>query len=224
MNATPNSAISCVDIVLSFGERRVLNGLCWDAPRGSQVAVMGPSGSGKTTLLHILAGIIVPDGGRVSVAGLDLLRAHAKDRAVLRQSKLSMVFQFGELLPELRVGENLVLPLLLRGDRPSADLVNDALEAVGFDNPRAWPAQLSGGETQRVAMARALVTRPEVILCDEPTGSLDEAGSRQVMSVLRIASADSGATLVVSTHDQSVADQMGEVYDLAHGRLVRRSR
>ncbi|WP_419919520.1 ABC transporter ATP-binding protein [Candidatus Poriferisocius sp.] len=221
-NITGDLAISCADVSLAFGEQHVLDGLCWEVTKGSRVAVMGPSGSGKTSLLHILAGIIIPYSGRVSIAGLDLQRARTKARAVLRQRKVSMVFQFGELLPELRVGENVALPLLLRGDKPSVDLVNGVLEAVGFDNPKAWPAQLSGGETQRVAIARALVTQPEVILCDEPTGSLDKESSKLVVSVLRGAASDSGATLVVCTHDQSVADQMGEVYDLTQGRLAHR--
>ncbi len=133
-----------------------------------------------------------------------------------------MVFQFGELLPELRVGENVALPFLLRGDKAPAGLVDSVLAAVGLDCAQAWPAQLSGGEAQRVAVARALVTRPQVVLCDEPTGALDETCSDQVVSLLRSAATQSGATLVVSTHDQSVADQMNTIYDLSNGQLVPR--
>lgn len=222
LNATPSLAVDCTDVTLAFGDRRILDHLRFAVPVGEHVAIMGPSGSGKTSLLHILAGITKPDDGSVNVAGLALHKARSKARAIHRQHKVSMVFQFGELLPELRVGENVALPLLLRGDVPKAGLVDSVLAAVGLDNAAAWPAQLSGGETQRVAVARALITRPEVLLCDEPTGALDEANSSQVVSLLREAAARSSATLVVSTHDQAVASQMRSIYDLANGQLVRR--
>ncbi|MCP3998378.1 MAG: ATP-binding cassette domain-containing protein, partial [bacterium] len=173
-------AVDCADVMLSFGDRRILDRLRFGISVGEQVAIMGPSGSGKTSLLHILAGITRPDAGTVIVAGLAVHTARAKARAVLRQHKVSMVFQFGELLPELRVGENVALPFLLRGDKAPAGLVDSVLAAVGLDCAQAWPAQLSGGEAQRVAVARALVTRPQVVLCDEPTGALDETCSDQV--------------------------------------------
>ena len=221
-NHTDLPTIDCIDVSLTYGDHSILDRLCFAVAHGEQVAIMGPSGSGQTSLLHILAGITKPSAGAVTVAGLALHRARASARAKHRQRDVSMVFQFGELLPELRVGENVALPLLLRGDKPNAGLVDSALGAVGLENAGAWPAQLSGGETQRVAVARALVTRPQVALCDEPTGALDQTNSQQVVALLRSAVEESGATLVVSTHDHAVAGQMSSIYDLRNGRLVRR--
>jgi ABC-type lipoprotein export system ATPase subunit len=180
---------------------------------------MGPSGSGKTTLLHVLAGLITPDSGDVEVAGLDLVSASARARARHRRERVSMVFQFGELLPELNVAENVSLPLRLIGERPDGRRVQDALDAVGLRDPGAWPAQLSGGETQRAAVARALVTRPAVLLCDEPTGSLDAASSEQVVRLLLESAHQSAATLIVSTHDPAVAARMDETWLLNDGSL-----
>ena len=214
--------VSCNDVALAYGDREVLAGLQLQVQRGRHVAIMGPSGSGKTTLLHILAGLTKPDSGTIAVAGLDLMRAKRRDLARLRQRAVAMVFQFGELLPELRVGENVALPLLMRGDQADDATIRTALGAVGLDDLDAWPAQLSGGETQRVAVARALITRPAVILCDEPTGSLDAANSAHVVDLLKQSAQRAGATLVVSTHDPSVAASMDEVYDLTFGKLERR--
>ncbi len=134
-----------------------------------------------------------------------------------------MLFQFGELLPELRVGENVALPLLMRGDPVDDDVIRQSLAAVGLEDLDAWPGQLSGGETQRVAVARALITNPAVILCDEPSGSLDLFNSTQVVNLLKESARRVDATLVVSTHDDSVANSMDEIYDLASGRLERRA-
>ena len=133
------------------------------------------------------------------------------------------MFQFGELLPELTVGENVALPLRIRGDSHEGR-VERALAAVGFIEPGAWPSQLSGGETQRVAVARALVSQPEVILCDEPTGSLDAANSGRVIDLIVQSAAATTATLVVVTHDSSVANRMDDVYALKDGRLARMPR
>ena len=187
---------------------------------GRHVAVVGPSGSGKTTLLHILAGIVEPSAGRVVVAGMDLTGASGNARARYRQRKVAMVFQFGELLPELTVAENVALPLRIRGDRCPDGRVERVLAAVGFSELNACPARLSGGETQRVAVARALVSQPQVILCDEPTGSLDAANSRLVIDLITRSATATGATLVVVTHDDSVARRMDEVLVLHDGRLM----
>ena len=138
-----------------------------------------------------------------------------------RQREVSMVFQFGELLPELTVGENIELPWRIRGERPSENLVGNALAAVGLAGfAAAWPAKLSGGETQRVAVARAVAARPSVILCDEPTGALDEASSAQVIELLLRAADETGATLVVATHDRAIANEMNEVLVLRNAQLV----
>ena len=212
-------AILCRALCCSFGDHEVLNSLDLAVPVGRCVAMMGPSGSGKTTLLHVLAGLITPDSGDVEVAGLDLVSASARALARHRRERVSMVFQFGELLPELNVAENVSLPLRLSRKRPDERRVQDALEAVGLRDPGAWPAQLSGGETQRAAVARALVTRPAVLLCDEPTGSLDAANSEQVVRLLLESAHQSAATLIVSTHDPAVAAQMDETWLVNDGSL-----
>ena len=211
--------IQCQGVCLSQGERSILRDLDLAVAQGRRVAVTGPSGSGKTTLLHLLAGIVEPSSGRVVVAGLELTGASANARARHRQHKVAMVFQFGELLSELTVAENVALPLRIRGDGQLDGRVERVLAAVGFAELDAWPARLSGGETQRVAVARALVTEPEVILCDEPTGSLDGANSDRVIDLIGHSAAATGATLVVVTHDTSVAKRMDDVYALHDGRL-----
>lgn len=214
-------AVRCRGLSCSFGDHEVLQSVDLAVPAGRCIAIVGPSGSGKTTLLHVLAGLIAPDSGEVPVAGLDLTRASARALARHRREQVSMVFQFGELLPELNVAENVSLPLRLRGERPDDALVQGMLEAVGLGRPGAWPAQLSGGEMQRAAVARALVTRPAVLLCDEPTGSLDAANSEQVASLLLEVARHSAATLVVSTHDPAVAKRMDESWLLTDDGLRR---
>lgn len=213
-------AIRCRRVCHSFGDHVVLRDLSLDVPVGRCVAIMGPSGSGKTTLLHILAGIVTPDSGTATVAGLELAEASQRSRTRHRQYNVAMVFQFGELLAELTVAENVGLPLRIRGERPGDGAIEQLLSSVGVNAPQAWPAQLSGGETQRVAVARALVTGPRVLLCDEPTGSLDADNSDRVVSLLLESARRSAATMVVSTHDASVAGRMDEVYALSHGRLT----
>ena len=212
-------AIRCRALCCSFGDSEVLDHLDLAVPSGRCIAVMGPSGSGKTTLLHILAGLITPDSGEVEVAGLDLVSASPRALARHRREKVSMVFQFGELLPELSVAENVSLPMRIKGKRPDDRLVEALLDAVGLHCSKAWPAQLSGGETQRVAVARALITSPAVLLCDEPTGSLDAANSEQVVALLLRAAHQNAATMIVSTHDPAVAERMDETWLLVGGRL-----
>ncbi len=216
-------SVSCQGIRKSFGYSKVLDDLKLIVPPGRSVAIMGPSGSGKTTLLHILAGLVPSDSGKVSVAGLELVGASQRALTRHRQFNVAMVFQFGELLPELTVAENVGLPLRIRGEKPRRRVVERVLESVGVTQLDARPGQLSGGETQRVALARALVTRPKVLLCDEPTGALDAANSENVITLLLNSTRESTAT-VVSTHDPSVAARMDETYLLTDGGLTQSRR
>jgi len=212
--------ICCQGVCLSRGEHSIIRDIDLTVEAGRRVAVMGPSGSGKTTLLHILAGLLKPSAGQVVVAGQELNGASHRARTKLRQHKVAVVFQFGELLPELTVGENVALPLRIRGDSHYDNRVESALAMVGFTDATAWPAQLSGGEIQRVAVARALVSQPQVILCDEPTGSLDAINSGRVIDLIVESAAATSATLVVVTHDNSIAQRMDEVYVLSDGQLT----
>jgi putative ABC transport system ATP-binding protein len=169
---------------------------------------MGPSGSGKSTLLHCLAGILPPDDGEIRFAGRRIDTLTEKDRSALRRDRFGFVFQFGQLVPELTAEENVALPLLLGGVRRS-DALNraqewfDRLDLAGLQHRRS--GELSGGQAQRVALARGLVSRPEVLFADEPTGSLDSLTGEQVMELLVASARDEGSTVVLVTHDARVA-------------------
>jgi putative ABC transport system ATP-binding protein len=215
------NAVSVSNLNVSFGARAVLAGLSMTIEEGEAVAIMGPSGSGKTTLLKCVSGLVRPDSGDITVNGEEVTKLNSRRRARLRRTVIGQVFQFGDLLPELTVEENVGLPFHLAGQKPSSSEVAKALQNTGMYEQRlAWPANLSGGETQRTAVARAIVTAPKLLLCDEPTGSLDEENSARVVDLLRSVARTRETALVVSTHDLSVARQMDRILVLRHGRLV----
>jgi ABC-type lipoprotein export system ATPase subunit len=187
---------------------------------GEFVAVVGPSGSGKSTLLHLAGGLDQPDGGRVLLNGRDLARASAGERAGLRRREIGFVFQFFHLIPTLSVAENVSLPLLLDGRR-NDHRVEALLERVGLaDRAGHLPGELSGGEMQRTAIARALAAGPGLILADEPTGNLDSATGEEVFEALVSQVRDASATLVMVTHDAGIANRADRVLRLRDGRLV----
>jgi ABC-type lipoprotein export system ATPase subunit len=187
---------------------------------GEFVAVVGPSGSGKSTLLHVAGGLDKPDRGRVLVGGRDLATLSVGDRAGLRRREIGFVFQFFHLIPTLSVAENVSLPLLLDGRR-DGDRVDALLERVGLgERAGHLPGELSGGEMQRTAIARALVAGPRLILADEPTGNLDSATGAEVFDALVGQVRESSATLVMATHDTAMAGRADRVLHLQDGRLV----
>ncbi|HEY2669502.1 MAG TPA: ABC transporter ATP-binding protein [Rugosimonospora sp.] len=195
-------------VTKSFGATPALHGADITVGTGEVLAIMGPSGSGKSTLLHCLAGILRPDAGEVYFAGQRIDQLNERARTVLRRDRFGFVFQFGQLVPELPVVENVMLPLILAGVRQAAARLRaaellDRLELTGLDARR--PGELSGGQSQRVAVARALVSRPEVIFADEPTGSLDSLSGQRVMDLLVDAARDQAATVVLVTHEARVA-------------------
>ncbi|MGX6449161.1 ABC transporter ATP-binding protein [Patulibacter sp. S7RM1-6] len=188
---------------------------------GTFTAVMGPSGSGKSTLLHVLAGLDRPDAGTVEIAGTSLAGLDDHALTLLRRREIGFVFQSFNLLPFLTAEENVLLPLRLAGAHPEPDWVRTLEDAVGIADRRTHrPAELSGGQAQRVAVARALVARPAVVFADEPTGNLDSAASRDVLALLRRAVDDFGQTIVMVTHDATAAAVADRVLLLADGRLV----
>lgn len=192
----------------SFARTEALRGVSLELAAGEAVAITGPSGSGKSTLLLCLAGILRPEAGEVAYDGRRLDQMSETARTVLRRSEFGIVLQFGQLLPELTVTQNVALPLLLEGHgRAEAhEAARSWLERLGVTEVAdASPAELSGGEQQRVAVARALVTGPKVVFADEPTGALDTVAGEQVLGQLLGAVRDSGATLVMVTHDNRVA-------------------
>jgi putative ABC transport system ATP-binding protein len=196
------------DVHVSFGETPGLRGASFSACAGEIVAVMGPSGSGKSTLLHCLAGILVPDSGEVRFGTRRIDGMGDEARSTLRRDHFGFVFQFGQLVPELTAGENVALPLLLAGTRRRAAMVEAGLwlrrlGLEGVDGRRS--GELSGGQAQRVALARGLVGRPEVLFADEPTGSLDSLTGEHVMELLVSVARQEGTTVVLVTHDPRVA-------------------
>ena len=195
-------------LVKSFGQTPALCGATMGVSRGEILAVMGPSGSGKSTLLHCLAGVLVPDDGEVWFDGQRLDTRSDERRSELRRDRFGFVFQSGQLVPELTVEENVALPLLLGGARraPAVAEARKWFGRLGLDGlEQRRSGELSGGQAQRVALARGLVTGPEVLFADEPTGSLDSVSGEIVMNLLTAAVREQGTTVVLVTHDARVA-------------------
>ena len=192
----------------SYRRNTALRGVTVQLKPGEVVAVTGASGCGKSTLLHCAAGILSPDAGTVRLAGQDLSALPEDQRSRLRRTKLGIVLQFGQLVPDLSLLDNVALPLLLDGHERAEAHVSalDWLKQVGIDDEAdAVPAELSGGQTQRAAVARALITGPSVVLADEPTGSLDSRAGQELLEVLLQAARYRGAALLMVTHDNLVA-------------------
>jgi putative ABC transport system ATP-binding protein len=217
------AALEAHDLHLSFGETPALRGATVAVGSGEIVAVMGPSGSGKSTLLHCLAGILVPDAGVVRFGGREIQSLDEHARSSLRRDRFGFVFQFGQLVPELTAEENVALPLLLRGVR-RADALREArqwftrLDLAGMERRRS--GELSGGQAQRVAVARGLVANPPVVFADEPTGSLDSLTGEQVMELLVTEARQRGTTVVLVTHDARVAAYADREVVVRDGRVT----
>ena len=200
----------------------ILNGIDLEIPSGQFAAVMGPSGSGKSTLLGLLAGLDSPTSGQVLLDGEDITRLSENEMALLRGRKIGFVFQAYHLIPTLTAEENVLLPMELAGqDAGGRERARELLDRVGLKGRRAhYPAQLSGGEQQRVALARAFALRPPILLADEPTGNLDTATGRAVMDLLLTLNHAEGATLVLVTHEESLAASADRRILLRDGLVV----
>lgn len=219
MNTT---IISGTHLSKSFGQTVALDGVDIAVAAGEALAVMGPSGSGKSTLLHCMAGVLVPDGGTVSLEGFRIDNLNERRRSALRRTRFGFVFQDGQLLPELSAEENVALPLMLGGTsrRKSVEKAREWLGRLGLSSlEKRRPGQLSGGEAQRVAVARALIIEPLVVFADEPTGSLDQATGRDTMRLLVESTSRQGAALIVITHDPEVALHCDRTVRVRDGRL-----
>jgi len=203
-----STLIEARGVVKNFGQTPALRGANMTVRQGEILAVMGPSGSGKSTLLHCLAGIFPPDSGEVAFQGQSLTTMSEADRTKLRRTAFGFVFQFGQLVPELSAADNVALPLLLnRTKRKVAYKTADTwLDKIGIgDKGDRRTGELSGGEAQRVAVARALAMAPKVIFADEPTGSLDSLTGEKVMDLLTGLAREQGTTVVLVTHDARIA-------------------
>ena len=220
---TASSRLSARGLVKSFGPTTALAGVDVDLAAGESLAVMGPSGSGKSTLLHCLAGILLPDAGTVALDGREVGRLSDRERSLLRRRHYGFVFQFGQLLSELPAVENVALPAMLLGTsrRDATQLAERWLGSLGLAGMEGRrPGELSGGQAQRVAVARALITGPAVVFADEPTGALDQATGHDVMQVLTHTTKAAGASLVVVTHDAQVAAWCDRRIEVRDGLVV----
>lgn len=188
---------------------------------GRFYAIVGRSGSGKTTLLHLLSSLEAPDGGEIWLEGEAYGSLDSGKRAVLRRKKIGIVFQEYNLLPELSVYENIILPVLLDGKKADEAYISSLMEMLEIgDLKDSYPHQLSGGEIQRTAIARAMANRPQILFADEPTGQLDEASSFQVIKLLKESNKKYGQTILMVTHDKQMAQYADEILVLADGKIV----
>lgn len=189
--------------------------------RGKFTAIVGRSGSGKSTLLHLIGGLDRPDEGKIWIAGKDIFSLKDDHLAEFRRKKIGFVFQDFNLIPSLNVWENIVLPLGLDHRKADGEKVGQILKKIGLEDKReAMPAVLSGGQKQRVAIARALVTNPAMILADEPTGNLDSQTELEVIGLLKSCVADFGQTLVMITHDETIAQMADRMVEVEDGKVV----
>jgi putative ABC transport system ATP-binding protein len=215
--------LEAIDIQKRFGRTVALDGACLAVSAGEMVAIVGPSGSGKSTLLHCAAGILRPDAGRVVFEGRRVDAMGGAARSELRRTAFGFVFQFGQLVPELTAAENIALPLMLSGTSRRSALSEARRWLAQLDLVEAAhkrPGELSGGEGQRVAVARALVHRPRVVFADEPTGSLDSLSGEVVMNLLVGMAGDEGAAIVIVTHDPRVAAYARRDIVVRDGKIV----
>lgn len=224
-SATTIYAARLEDGVKTYGEGdaavHALNGATAEFERGRFTAIMGPSGSGKSTLLHCIAGLDSLTSGSAYIGDVDLSSLKDRDLTLLRRERIGFVFQAFNLVPSLNAEENILLPLSIGGKKPDEDWYSQILDTVGLrDRLKHLPAELSGGEQQRVAAARALVSRPEIIFADEPSGNLDSKAGAELLGFMRRAVNDFGQTIVMVTHDPNTASYADRIIFLEDGKTV----
>ena len=218
--------LRCEDLckVYGHGENAVhaVDHLSFSVQKGEFTAIIGPSGSGKSTLLHILGGVDRPSSGKVYMDGQDVYAQNEDQLAIFRRRQVGLIYQFYNLIPVLNVVENMTLPVLMDGQKVSQQRLEDLLAVLDLADRRdSLPNQLSGGQQQRVSIGRALMNAPAVVLADEPTGNLDSKNSQEIVELLKTSNREYGQTLLVITHDESIALQADRVISLEDGRIVR---
>jgi len=222
---SPSLALTARNLTLTLGSDRkpveILRGIDLDIARGEVVALLGPSGSGKSSLMAVLSGLEQASGGSLEVAGADFTALNEDGLAAARRGRIGIVLQAFHLLPTMTAAENVATPMELAGASDARERAVAELEAVGLSHRTGhYPTQLSGGEQQRVAIARATAPRPELIFADEPTGNLDVATGEEIIDLLFARRAETGATLLIITHDEALAKRCERVLTMADGRIV----
>lgn len=213
-----NNIITLENVVKDFGKAKALDGVSFSIEQEKEVTIMGPSGSGKTTLINLIAGLDMPSSGNVIVNGKKLNNCRQEELAEFRRENIGIVFQQFHLIPYLTALENVMLAQYFHGLPDKNDAMN-ALEIVGLkDRAKHLPSELSGGEQQRAAIARAITNDPPIILADEPTGNLDEANEKIIISIFRQLR-NEGKTIVLVTHNAEVSEGSNEIIRLEHGRI-----
>ena len=203
-------------------EVRALDDVSFSVEKGQFVAIIGPSGSGKSTLLHILGGVDRPTAGKVFLEGQDVFAQNEDQLAIFRRRQVGLIYQFYNLIPVLNVTENITLPVLMDGRKVNQERLDDLLTTLALKGrENHLPNQLSGGQQQRVSIGRALMNSPAVVLADEPTGNLDSKNSQEIVELLKLSNKQYGQTLIVITHDESIALQADRIITIEDGKITR---
>ena len=201
---------------------KALDNVSFSVEKGEFVAIIGPSGSGKSTLLHILGGVDTPTSGSVVIDGTDISKLDETALAIFRRRQIGLIYQFYNLIPILTVEENMTLPLLLDGKKPDKAVIKELSETLGLSKRMTFlPNQLSGGQQQRVSIGRALINNPALMLADEPTGNLDSRNSHEIISLLRRFNREHGQTVIIITHDESIALSADRTIAIVDGKIVK---
>jgi len=212
--------IQLENIEKSYGQNRVLKGISLTIAQGEFVSITGSSGSGKSTLLNLIGGMDRPDNGRILVDGAAISSYNDEKLTVYRRNQIGFIFQFFNLLPNITVFENVLMPLLLNG-RDDEGSIFTMIDHVGLKGKEhAYPYQLSGGEQQRVAIARALIHNPRIVLADEPTGSLDSETGKAVMELIRELKEETGKTVILVTHESYIAEYAQRAFQIRDGMIL----
>lgn len=203
-------------------EVRALDNVSFSVSKGEFVAIIGPSGSGKSTLLHIIGGVDKPTSGKVYMDGCDVYSQNDEQLAVFRRRQVGLIYQFYNLIPVLNVKENITLPVLMDGRKVDEKRLRELMDTLDLKGrEKHLPNELSGGQQQRVSIGRALMTAPAVVLADEPTGNLDSKNSREIVELLKLSNKKYNQTLIVITHDESIALQADRIISIEDGRIAR---
>lgn len=215
--------VKTVDLTKTYKggvEVNALSNVNFELEKGDLVAIIGDSGSGKSTLLHLLAGVDKPTSGDIFIQDKNITKFNKDEMTVFRRRNIGVVYQFFNLIPNINVRKNILLPLLLDNKKVDEEYLKEILSILGIEGKLdRYPKQLSGGEQQRVAIARSLITRPAIVLADEPTGNLDRKNSEEITGLFRLVNKRLNSTIMIITHDEKVANSCDKVYRMLDGRL-----